>query len=39
VAHDVPWPPLGGALVRLAQVVEAMASVTELDLFVFHDQR
>src|ERR1700693_4773544 len=39
VAHEVPWPSLGGGLVRLAQVVEAMASVTDLDLFVFHDQR
>jgi len=39
VAHDVPWPSLGGDLIRLARVVEAMASVTELDLFVLHDQR
>jgi glycosyltransferase involved in cell wall biosynthesis len=39
VAHEVPWPSLGGGLVRLAQVVEAVASVTDLDLFVFHDQR
>jgi glycosyltransferase involved in cell wall biosynthesis len=38
VAHDVPWPSLGGGLVRLAQVVEAMGSVTDLDLFVIHDQ-
>jgi glycosyltransferase involved in cell wall biosynthesis len=38
VAHNVPWPPLGGGLVRLAQVVEAVASVTDLDLFVLHDQ-
>jgi glycosyltransferase involved in cell wall biosynthesis len=38
VAHDVPWPSLGGGLVRLAQVVEAVGSVTELDLFVIHDQ-
>jgi len=37
VAHDVPWPSLGGGLVRLAQVVESVASVTELDLFVLHD--
>lgn len=38
MAHDVPWPSLGGGLVRLAQVVEAMGSVTDLDLFVIHDQ-
>ena len=38
VADDVPWPPLGGALVRLAQVVEAVASVSDLDLFVLHNQ-
>jgi glycosyltransferase involved in cell wall biosynthesis len=38
VAHDVPWPSLGGGLVRLAQVVEAMGSVSDLDLFVIHDQ-
>jgi glycosyltransferase involved in cell wall biosynthesis len=39
VAHDVPWPSLGGGLVRLARVVEALAPVSDLDLFVFHDQR
>ncbi|HXA32235.1 MAG TPA: glycosyltransferase family 4 protein [Acidimicrobiales bacterium] len=39
VAHNTPWPPLGGGLVRLAQVVEAVASVAELDLFVLHDLR
>ena len=39
VAHDAPWPSLGGALVRLAQAVEALASVSNLDLLVFHDQR
>ena len=38
MAHDVPWPSLGGGLVRLAQVVEAVGSVTDLDLFVIHDQ-
>jgi len=37
VAHDAPWPSLGGALVRLALAVEALASVSDLDLFVFHD--
>ncbi len=38
VADNVPWPPLGGGLVRLAQVVEAVASVSDLDLFVLHNQ-
>ena len=38
VADNVPWPPLGGGLVRQAQVVEAVASVTDLDLFVLHNQ-
>jgi glycosyltransferase involved in cell wall biosynthesis len=37
VADNVPWPPLGGGLVRLAQVVEAVASVSDLDLFVLHN--
>ena len=39
VAHDTPWPALGGALVRLAQVAEALAAISDLDLFVFHDPR
>ena len=38
VADTVPWPPLGGGLIRLAQVVEAVASVFDLDLFVLHNQ-
>ena len=38
VADNVPWPPLGGALVRLAQIVEAVASVSDVDLFVLHNQ-
>ena len=36
MADNVPWPSLGGGLVRLAQVVEAVASVADLDLFVLH---
>lgn len=39
VAHNAPWPPLGGGLVRQAQVVEALASMTDLDLFAVHDGR
>ena len=37
VADNVPWPSRGGGLIRLAQVVEAAASVADLDLFVLHD--
>jgi glycosyltransferase involved in cell wall biosynthesis len=39
VADNMPWPPIGGGLVRLAQVVEAVASVSDLDLLVLRDQR
>jgi glycosyltransferase involved in cell wall biosynthesis len=38
VADNVPWPSLGGGLLRLAQIVEALASVSDLDLFVLHNQ-
>jgi glycosyltransferase involved in cell wall biosynthesis len=37
VADNAPWPPHGGGLIRLARVVEAAASVADLDLFVLHD--
>jgi glycosyltransferase involved in cell wall biosynthesis len=37
VADNVPWPSLGGGLIRLAQVVESVAAVADLDLFVLHD--
>jgi len=37
VADNVPWPPLGGGLIRLAQVVESVAAVADLDLFVLHN--
>ena len=37
VADNVPWPARGGAIIRLANVVEAMARVSELDLFIMHD--
>jgi glycosyltransferase involved in cell wall biosynthesis len=36
VADNPPWPAHGGGLVRLAQVVEAIASISDLDLFVVH---
>lgn len=39
VADNVPWPTLGGGLIRLAQVVETTASVADLDLFVLHEPR
>jgi glycosyltransferase involved in cell wall biosynthesis len=39
VANHAPWPSVGGSLIRLAQVVEAAASVAELDLFVLHNPR
>jgi hypothetical protein len=39
VADGLPWPPLGGNLIRLAQVVEAVASASELDLYVLHSSR
>ncbi len=38
VTDNVPWPPVGGGLVRMAQVVEAVASISDLDLFVLHNQ-
>jgi glycosyltransferase involved in cell wall biosynthesis len=38
VADNMPWPPRGGGLVRLAQIVDAVASATELDLLVLHNQ-
>lgn len=38
VAEAMPWPPSGGGLVRLARVVESVASATELDLVVFRSR-
>jgi glycosyltransferase involved in cell wall biosynthesis len=37
VAHNVPWPSRGGGILRLANVVEAMAGTSELDLFILHE--
>jgi glycosyltransferase involved in cell wall biosynthesis len=37
VAHNVPWPPRGGGILRLANVVESMARISELDLFILHE--
>lgn len=32
----MPWPPVGGGLIRQAQVVAAATSVADVDLFVLH---
>lgn len=37
VAHNVPWPSRGGGLLRLAQSVESLARISELDLFILHE--
>ncbi len=34
-----PWPATNGGLMRVANSVEALAELGELDLFVFHDRR
>ncbi len=39
VAESMPWPPSGGGLVRLARVVESVASATETDLFVYRNRQ
>ncbi len=39
VAENLPWPAPGGGLIRLARAIEAVASVTELDLFACVDVR
>ena len=37
VAEDFPWPSLGGGLIRLAKMVEAVSAVGETDLFSLYD--
>jgi glycosyltransferase involved in cell wall biosynthesis len=37
VANNVPWPARGGALIRMAQAIEAMATVADVDLFIIQD--
>ena len=39
VAEDFPWPSLGGGLIRLAKMVEAVSEVGETDLFSLYDPR
>jgi len=37
IAEDFPWPPLGGGLIRLGKMVEAVSAVGETDLFSLYD--
>ncbi len=37
VAEDFPWPSLGGGLIRLAKMVEAVSAMGETDLFSLYD--
>lgn len=37
VGHNVPWPPIGGGIIRLATVVEAIARISDVDLFILHE--
>ena len=39
VAEDFPWPSLGGGLIRLAKMAEAVSAVGEMDLFSLYDPR
>jgi glycosyltransferase involved in cell wall biosynthesis len=39
VAEDFPWPSLGGGLIRLAKMVEAVSAMGETDLFSLYDPR
>jgi glycosyltransferase involved in cell wall biosynthesis len=39
VAEDFPWPSLGGGLIRLAKMVEAVSEMGETDLFSLYDPR
>lgn len=39
VAEDFPWPSLGGGLIRLARMVEAVSALGETDLFSLYDPR
>ncbi len=39
VAEAMPWPPSGGGLVRLARMVESVAAVSDLDLFVYRNDQ
>jgi polysaccharide biosynthesis protein PslH len=39
VTHNTPWPAVGGGLIRQAQVVQALASVSNVDLLAVLDRR
>jgi glycosyltransferase involved in cell wall biosynthesis len=37
IAEDFPWPSLGGGLIRLAKMIEAVSEMGETDLFSLYD--
>lgn len=37
VSEDFPWPSLGGGLIRLARMVQAVSAMGETDLFSLYD--
>ena len=37
VAEDFPWPSLGGGLIRLGKMVEAVSAMGETDFFSLYD--
>ncbi len=37
VAEDFPWPPMGGGMIRLAGIIEALSTLGETDLFALYD--
>ena len=37
VSEDFPWPSLGGGLIRLAKMVEAVSAMGETDFFSLYD--
>jgi glycosyltransferase involved in cell wall biosynthesis len=39
VAEDFPWPSLGGGLIRLGKMVEAVSAMGETDFFSLYDPR
>ena len=39
ISEDFPWPALGGGLIRLAKMVEAVSAVGETDLFTLYGPR
>jgi glycosyltransferase involved in cell wall biosynthesis len=39
VGQDLPWPPAGGGLIRLSQVVHALSEISQVDFFALLDER